>query len=456
MALKNPAVIKFRDALKKAYRRGEIKQNGNPISKTQYVGLVNAIFGPKADISKRKFLMASHMRRWVTEFKVEFPSYVWTGMKTVSKEKPKGFWDNVLDGVIAVASSPVFSAVIGVATAAIPGVGAVLAPIAVIVQRKVTQMVVDARDGKSPKASAILEGAAELAAAGASAASPAAAAMVNRAKEVVATARHVAASPEVKELTAKLSATRRLIVKAQSGDAHAAAAITATVEEAKKGHKPSIAHLALISAVAKGMKDRKVPKATRAEKKHFGRIAILKFGKLPPAAQALARSAASPSSPVAKLPVEETPEELEQAEPEELEEELLAEDAGEEDQDEDQGGETGLTLRGLPAPRRFAEKRTAKKKSAPAKRRAPHSLRRLPSGLALGTYKYPVPQLPDAAAPMAKADQSPPAASAAELTKTPAGPGQASSSAPFPAFSVVEPDEDDDSDDEDDEEDDAA
>ena len=196
------------------------------------------------------------------------------------------FWDSVADGAIDVMKNPAFSAVVGVATACIPGVGAVLAPFAVALQRGVTNMVDKARHGGLSAGDA-LSTVANIAAKGVSAASPAIGDAIDKgvttAEQVYGTAKQVLAvarSAHVPEITAQLRGARTIVLRAKHGDVSARRHIMKIVTQAKAGHPASVAALGYITSVVHGLATGHIPPATPHEKRYIKMVPMAALPKI--------------------------------------------------------------------------------------------------------------------------------------------------------------------------------
>ncbi len=194
----------------------------------------------------------------------------------------KSFGDILLEGVIAVTDNPAFKAIIGIATAAIPGVGAVLAPLAVALETAVTNLVKKAHEGHID-AGDVLSNVANVAmsSTGAlSAASPALKDAIDTGRttfdKVKATASQVTAIARAAtqvDLVHELTMARSLLLRAKHGDKAAHAQLAHISRCARAGQPAAIKVLALTTAVAHGMKHGHIPHATPIE------IACFRSGK---------------------------------------------------------------------------------------------------------------------------------------------------------------------------------
>ena len=193
--------------------------------------------------------------------------------------RQKSVWDDIADGAISVMKSPVFSAVVGIATAAIPGIGLALAPIAVAVQRGVTNMVDKARHGDL-EAKDALDTVVNVAASGAAAASPAMRQAIDEGRATVSSLQRTAKTAlavartehEDVSLVANLRASRALVLRAKAGDEKAIQRLRQIAHRARSGDHHAVKALAHITAIVHGMATGHVPMTTEREHLHFARL----------------------------------------------------------------------------------------------------------------------------------------------------------------------------------------
>lgn len=309
---RNPDVYKLIEAMKAAERRG------NKAPKAIW----NAV-NKKADRTTRaKLVKAALKRADVQAFFAKEPEAKKWLMK-VEKLRNRDFWTQVGDVVATVANQPIFQAVVTAATAAIPGVGLALAPLAAAgmsaanaAYRNATgfeaKVPLPALQGlaagaikgggiggsgsfdlKASLSGAIGKGPADMGSQvvsqvinqmKAAGATPAVIQKTLKAQATLAELGKQAAAGDPKarktaavirgianpQAFAALKVARTLVIKSQGGDPAARAQIARLAASAQKGNPAALRGFATVTAISRGLQLGQVPKATPQEKKIYG------------------------------------------------------------------------------------------------------------------------------------------------------------------------------------------